>query len=58
MLNNYKFVSRHLQKFWGASGDFWQRNWEYIYDKYDGDQYSLAFVGEKLFIIKHSNKRK
>lgn len=38
--------NRHLQRFWGASGDYWQRNWEYIYDLFDGDEMSLAMYSE------------
>lgn len=28
-LQNFPILpSRHLQSFWGASGDFWQAQWE------------------------------
>jgi len=36
---------RHLQRFWGASGDYWQSNWEFVYDLFGGDEMSLALWG-------------
>jgi len=47
-----KYITcRHLQRFWGASGDYWQRNWEYIYDLFDGDEMSLALWGMSLLSL-------
>lgn len=38
---------RHLQKFWGASGDFWQNLWTRLYDAFEGHDAALFFFGEK-----------
>lgn len=35
-------ITWHLQRFWGASGDYWQSNWEYVYDLFGGNEMSLA----------------
>jgi len=40
-----KYFCRYLQRFWGASGDYWQSNWEYIYDLFAGDEMYLAIWG-------------
>ena len=42
----FDLLHRHLQRFWGASGDYWQRNWEYVYNLFDGDEMSLAMYSE------------
>lgn len=31
-LHPFDEPSRHLQRFWGASGDFWQAQWDKILD--------------------------
>ncbi|XP_013789351.1 fatty acid hydroxylase domain-containing protein 2-like [Limulus polyphemus] len=43
----------HLQCFWGASGDFWQRQWEKVYEFFDGDEYNMNIWGyvERLKVI-------
>lgn len=35
----------HLQKFWGASGDFWQAQWDKILDTFGEDPFSLWLYG-------------
>lgn len=40
--------SRHLQRFWGASGDFWQAGWDRILD-YSGENPLTFWVYGKLF---------
>lgn len=32
----------HLQRFWGASGNFWQSQWEAIYDFWGRDDFAIA----------------
>jgi len=44
-----KIFCRHLQRFWGASGDYWQSNWEYVYDLFGGNEMSLALWG--MFLV-------
>ena len=38
----------HLQKFWGASGDFWNRQWVKIHDFYGGDEFVLGMWGKRV----------
>jgi sterol desaturase/sphingolipid hydroxylase (fatty acid hydroxylase superfamily) len=38
----------HLQRFWGASGDFWQSQWEKIIHLFGGDEFYLTFLGSFL----------
>ncbi|XP_028322745.1 fatty acid hydroxylase domain-containing protein 2 [Gouania willdenowi] len=38
----------HLQKFWGASGDFWQNLWTKLYTTYEGHDATLFFLGTML----------
>lgn len=35
----------HLQRFWGASGDFWQAQWDKILDKFGDDPVTLWVYG-------------
>lgn len=37
---------RHLQRFWGASGDFWQAQWDKILDKLGDDPGTLWVYGK------------
>lgn len=37
---------RHLQRFWGASGDFWQAQWDKILDKFGDDPVTLWVYGK------------
>jgi sterol desaturase/sphingolipid hydroxylase (fatty acid hydroxylase superfamily) len=32
----------HMQRFWGASGDFWQAQWAKLYDALDGDSETIG----------------
>nr|XP_055035644.1 fatty acid hydroxylase domain-containing protein 2 [Misgurnus anguillicaudatus] len=41
-------VMWHLQKFWGASGDFWQTQWTKLYIAFDGNETALFFIGTML----------
>ena len=49
-----KIFCRHLQRFWGASGDYWQSNWEYVYDLFGGNEMSLALWG--MFLVYWINR--
>lgn len=43
----------HLQHFWGASGDFWQYQWDKICDLFGSDKYCMGVWGTFLvtFIV-------
>ncbi|KAG9266176.1 fatty acid hydroxylase domain-containing protein 2 [Astyanax mexicanus] len=41
-------VTWHLQRFWGASGDFWQTQWTKVYTAFNGNEVALFFVGTML----------
>ena len=55
MLNNHLslvlYFERQLQRFWGASGDYWQSKWEYLHQRFigDGDNILPALWGEIAF---------
>ena len=36
---------RHLQWFWGASGDYWQKHWIKIHEMAGGSEIILAVFG-------------
>ncbi|XP_058483923.1 fatty acid hydroxylase domain-containing protein 2 [Solea solea] len=38
----------HLQKFWGASGDFWQNQWSRLYVTFEGHEAALFYLGTML----------
>ncbi|KAK2882202.1 fatty acid hydroxylase domain-containing protein 2 isoform X2 [Channa argus] len=38
----------HLQKFWGASGDFWQKLWTKLYLAFEGHDATLFYLGTML----------
>ncbi|KAM6983437.1 fatty acid hydroxylase domain-containing protein 2 [Tautogolabrus adspersus] len=38
----------HLQKFWGASGDFWQNLWMKLYVMFEGHDAALFYLGTML----------
>lgn len=38
--------SRHLQRFWGASGDFWQNLWTKLYLAFEGHDAALFYFGK------------
>ncbi|XP_067640716.1 fatty acid hydroxylase domain-containing protein 2 isoform X2 [Eurosta solidaginis] len=39
----------HLQSFWGASGDFWQAQWDKFIDKTGDDPFMLWVFGSTIF---------
>ncbi|KAG8008511.1 Fatty acid hydroxylase domain-containing protein 2 [Nibea albiflora] len=39
----------HLQRFWGASGDFWQKLWTKVYLAFEGHDAALFFFGTMTF---------
>ncbi|XP_051258544.1 fatty acid hydroxylase domain-containing protein 2 [Dicentrarchus labrax] len=39
----------HLQRFWGASGDFWQNLWTKLYLNFEGHEASLFYFGTMFF---------
>ena len=41
------YFLRHLQRFWGASGDFWQAQWDKILDKFGDDPDIYWIHGKK-----------
>ncbi|XP_054612146.1 fatty acid hydroxylase domain-containing protein 2 [Dunckerocampus dactyliophorus] len=38
----------HLQRFWGASGDFWQNLWSKLYLMFEGHTEALFYMGTML----------
>ncbi|XP_055004290.1 fatty acid hydroxylase domain-containing protein 2 [Boleophthalmus pectinirostris] len=38
----------HLQKFWGASGDFWQTQWSKLHSRFEGHDQTLFTLGTML----------
>ncbi|XP_064608320.1 fatty acid hydroxylase domain-containing protein 2-like [Liolophura sinensis] len=38
-------ITWHLQQFWGASGDFWQRQWTFIYQLFGEDDVFIGIWG-------------
>ncbi|KAM4678113.1 fatty acid hydroxylase domain-containing protein 2 [Discoglossus pictus] len=38
-------VTWHLQRFWGASGDFWQSQWGKVHDYFGGNELALFSLG-------------
>ncbi|XP_068600494.1 fatty acid hydroxylase domain-containing protein 2 [Brachionichthys hirsutus] len=41
----------HLQRFWGASGDFWQNVWTKLYLAFEGHDAALFYFGTMFFPI-------
>lgn len=46
---------RHLQRFWGASGDFWQAQWDKILDRFGDDPVTLWVYGKPENINENIN---
>ncbi|PVD34707.1 hypothetical protein C0Q70_05984 [Pomacea canaliculata] len=44
-------ITWHLQRFWGASGDFWQQKWEDIYELCGRDAFFLGVFGTTVFSL-------
>ncbi|KAL8621065.1 hypothetical protein ACOMHN_040590 [Nucella lapillus] len=42
-------ITWHMQKFWGASGDFWQKQWRNIYLYCGSNSFVLGVLGTTLF---------
>uniref|UniRef100_A0A8C0CCF0 Fatty acid hydroxylase domain containing 2 n=1 Tax=Balaenoptera musculus TaxID=9771 RepID=A0A8C0CCF0_BALMU len=38
-------VTWHLQRFWGASGYFWQAQWERLLSTFEGKEWLLYILG-------------
>ncbi|XP_023840548.1 fatty acid hydroxylase domain-containing protein 2 isoform X1 [Salvelinus sp. IW2-2015] len=38
-------VTWHLQRFWGASGDFWQNQWTKVHQRWEGHETALFYAG-------------
>ncbi|CAD7090538.1 unnamed protein product [Hermetia illucens] len=47
----FDLPGRHLQRFWGASGDFWQSQWDKFLDITGEDPHFLWVVGSTIFTI-------
>lgn len=45
IINLFVFACRHLQRFWGASGDFWQTQWTKLHQALGGNEATLFFIG-------------
>lgn len=47
--------SRHIHKLWGATGSFWQSNWDWIYEKCGRDNEimfgSIGIIQKNVFHI-------
>lgn len=44
----FDLIPRHLQRFWGASGDFWQDLWTKLYVAYEGHDQALFYLGKVM----------
>ncbi|XP_076446058.1 fatty acid hydroxylase domain-containing protein 2-like [Babylonia areolata] len=42
-------ITWHMQRFWGASGDFWQKQWKNIYQLCGSNSFILGVFGTTLF---------
>lgn len=70
--NEFSYLpTRHLQSFWGASGDFWQAQWDKFIDKFgklaltkeksakeDGDKKKKKKMMKKLAKVRWRSNRK
>lgn len=45
---SFYLVPRHLQRFWGASGDFWQNFWTKLYVAFEGHDEALFYLGKVM----------
>lgn len=41
-------VTWYPQRFWGASGDFWQTRWETLLSTFEGNEWILYIIGVVL----------
>jgi len=44
-------ITWHLQKLWGASGNFWQSLWEMVYEWFDGNDFNMAVWGTAIVTV-------
>jgi hypothetical protein len=44
-LHWYDSNSRHVQRFWGASGSFWDTQWGHVYAWFDGNPLKMSVFG-------------
>lgn len=47
----FDLPARHLQRFWGASGDFWQSQWDNFLDITGEDPFNLWVIGSTIFTM-------
>uniref|UniRef100_A0A1B0ESI0 Putative fatty acid hydroxylase domain-containing protein 2 isoform x2 n=1 Tax=Lutzomyia longipalpis TaxID=7200 RepID=A0A1B0ESI0_LUTLO len=47
----FDLPARHLQRFWGASGDFWQSQWDKFLDITGEDDFTLWVIGSTALTI-------
>ena len=38
-------IFRHLQSFWGASGNFWQNQWDNVYELFGRNDLAVGVIG-------------
>ncbi|KAJ8266864.1 hypothetical protein GJAV_G00135570 [Gymnothorax javanicus] len=41
-------ITWHLQRFWGASGNFWQTQWSKLHLLFGGNEWALFFMGSMI----------
>lgn len=41
-------ITWHVERFWGASGDFWQSRWKEIHALCGGDEFMLTVIGTNV----------
>ncbi|XP_037030512.1 fatty acid hydroxylase domain-containing protein 2 isoform X2 [Bradysia coprophila] len=51
MMHHTLAIILHLQRFWGASGDFWQSQWDKFLDITGEDPFTLWVVGSTIFTM-------
>ena len=44
------FFPRQVERFWGASGDFWQGCWKKVHALFGGDEFLLSVVGRFYYV--------
>lgn len=47
---HFPIFPRHLQRFWGASGDFWQALWDRLLDVTGEDPFTFWVYGKDYFV--------
>ena len=46
LIGQHIFFSRHVERCWGASGDFWQGCWMKVHSFFGGSSFLLVVVGK------------